>query len=83
MKVLHRFMTANVALLTMAAFAAPLAAAVELVRNGQPVAFVVIPAQASDVESYAAKELQYHVESSTGARWRVQRRSYKNVLHHL
>jgi hypothetical protein len=42
--------------------------AVEVVRDGKPVAVIVVPAQALPVESYAAKELQYHVEASSGAR---------------
>ncbi len=40
---------------------------VELVRNGKAVATIVIPEQALPIEAYAAKELQYHVEASTGA----------------
>ncbi len=41
--------------------------AVELVREGKPVAVIVIPAQPLPVETYAAKELQYHVEVATHA----------------
>jgi len=41
--------------------------AVELVRDGKPVAAIVVPAESLPVESYAARELQYHVEASTGA----------------
>lgn len=43
------------------------AQAVELVRDGRPVAAIVVPAEALPVESYAARELQYHVEASSGA----------------
>jgi hypothetical protein len=46
----------------------PPAAAVELVRNGKPLAAVVIPSQPLPVETYAAEELRYHIESATGAR---------------
>jgi len=42
--------------------------AVELVRDRKPVAAIVVPTRALAVESYAAQELQYHVEASTGAR---------------
>jgi hypothetical protein len=42
--------------------------AVDLVREGKPAGSIVIPAAPLPVESYAARELQYHVESSTGAR---------------
>jgi hypothetical protein len=41
--------------------------AVQVVRDGKPAACIVIPAKALAVESYAARELQYHVEASTGA----------------
>jgi hypothetical protein len=44
------------------------ASAVELVRDGKPLATIVIPAQPLPVESYAGKDLQYHIETSTGAR---------------
>ena len=44
------------------------AAAVELVRDGKPMAMIVIPTAPLPVESYAARELQYHVEVSSGAR---------------
>ena len=54
----------------LAAAIAPViqAGAVELVRDGKPVATIVIPTQPLEVEAYAAKELQYHIEASTGAR---------------
>jgi len=48
--------------------AAPPLTGLELVRDGNPLASIAIPAQALPVETYAAKELQYHLESSTGAR---------------
>lgn len=44
------------------------AAAVELVRGGKATATIIVPAQPSRVESYAAGELQYHVERATGAK---------------
>jgi hypothetical protein len=40
--------------------------AVELVRDGKPIATIVIPAHPLSVEAYAAKELQYHVKAATG-----------------
>lgn len=43
------------------------AAGSELVRNGKAIASIVVPARPSAVESYAAAELQYHIEASTGA----------------
>ncbi len=43
------------------------ALAVELVRDGKAVAVIVMPRHPSAVESYAAKELQYHIEAATGA----------------
>src|SRR5271166_327948 len=41
--------------------------AVELVRDGKPIATIVIPAHPLAVESYAAKELRHHVKAATGA----------------
>jgi hypothetical protein len=43
-------------------------AAFHLVRDGRSVATIVVPAQPLPVETYAAQELQYHVEAATGAR---------------
>jgi len=43
-------------------------AAVDLVRGGKAAASIVIPSHPLPVESYAAAELQYHVEASTGAK---------------
>ncbi|HZM03717.1 MAG TPA: DUF4838 domain-containing protein [Candidatus Saccharimonadales bacterium] len=43
------------------------ASGVDLVREERPVAAIVIPALPSRVESYAAKELQYHLAVATGA----------------
>ena len=57
-----------VAFMAVAVLLGPPAEASELVRDGKPLGSIVIPARPSPVESYAAKELQYHVESSTGAR---------------
>jgi len=44
------------------------AAAVELVRDGKAVASIVVPGKALSVETYAAAELQYHVQASTGVK---------------
>jgi len=41
--------------------------AVDIVRNGQAVAVILLPDNPYPVESYAAKELQYHIRQSTGA----------------
>jgi hypothetical protein len=57
--------------LQLAAAAALLALPVcgmDLVRDGQPLAAIVIPVRPLPVESYAARELQYHIEGSTGLR---------------
>lgn len=43
-------------------------AAVELVRDGKTVASIVTPVNPLPVETYAASELQYHIETSTGAK---------------
>jgi hypothetical protein len=44
------------------------ASAIELVRDGKPLASIVIPEKPLPVESYAADELQYHIEAATGAK---------------
>jgi hypothetical protein len=41
--------------------------AAELARDGKPLATIVVPASALAVESYAAKELLYHVQIASGA----------------
>ena len=41
--------------------------ALDLVRNGKPMATIVIPAQPLPVESYAAEEFRYHIKEATGA----------------
>jgi hypothetical protein len=51
----------------LAAFIGPSAIGLELVRDGKPVACIIVPSQPLPVESYAAKELQYHIESATGS----------------
>jgi len=43
-------------------------AGLELVRDGKPLASIVVPAQALPVETYAAQELQYHLEAAAGVR---------------
>jgi hypothetical protein len=58
----------GVACMAATTFLALPSAALDLAQNGKPVASIVIPVQPLPVESYAAKELQYHVEASTGAR---------------
>ena len=55
------------AFVVVVAVVGPSAAGVELVRDGKPLASIIIPAEPLPVESYAAKELQYHVESATGS----------------
>ena len=56
-----------VACVAVTAFVGSSATGLELVRDGKPVVSIIIPAKQLPVESYAAKELQYHVESATGA----------------
>ena len=56
-----------IAFVVVVAVVGPSAAGVELVRDGKPLASIIIPAEPLPVESYAARELQYHVESATGA----------------
>ncbi|HEY3863365.1 MAG TPA: DUF4838 domain-containing protein [Verrucomicrobiae bacterium] len=40
----------------------------QLVRGGKAAAVIVVPKSPLAVESYAARELQYHIERATGAR---------------
>jgi hypothetical protein len=54
-------------LTTVAALAAIPSFALDLVKDGKPAAAIIIPAQPLPVESYAAKELQYHIQRSTEA----------------
>jgi len=54
--------------MAVAALLALPASGLDLVREGKALATIVIPAQALPVEAYAAKELQYHIEVSTGLR---------------
>jgi hypothetical protein len=61
------FLLISMSAIAIAALLACPAAAVELVRGGKATGSIVIPAQAVPVESYAAKELQHHVELATGA----------------
>jgi len=49
------------------ALVGPSAAGLELVREGKPLASIIIPTEPLPVESCAARELQYHVELATGA----------------
>ncbi|MFA6931100.1 MAG: DUF4838 domain-containing protein, partial [Lentisphaeria bacterium] len=44
---------------------------IELVKNAQPQAAIVIAANASGVAKYAAKELQWHLEKATGASLKI------------
>lgn len=41
--------------------------AIDLVREGKPVSTIVIPSSPIEVETLAAKELQYHIKASTDA----------------
>ena len=61
------FRNRAIAFITVAGLWGFVADAVELVRDGKPVAVIVVPRQPSKVESYAAKELQYHIQCATGA----------------
>ena len=54
-------------------FMQPTAFSFDLVKDGKPLASIVIPAQPLPVESYAAQELQYHIEASTGTRLEILR----------
>jgi hypothetical protein len=56
-----------VASLLVASDSGSVAAALELVRDGKPVAAIVTPSHPLPVETYAAQELQYHVAAATGA----------------
>lgn len=47
---------------------APSAVALDLVQDGRAVANIVIPREPLAVESYAAKELQYHIERASAAK---------------
>jgi hypothetical protein len=58
----------QIVLIALTAALAFSASGLDLVRDGKAVAAIVIPAQPLPVESYAANELQYHIEVSTGAR---------------
>lgn len=44
------------------------AAALDIVTNGQPAATIVVPDEPLPVVSFAAEELQYHVERASGPR---------------
>ena len=59
---------ANLLALAIALRAAVPAAGLELVRDGKPLVGIILPAQPLPVETYAADELQYHIEAATGAR---------------
>src|SRR5580658_9321441 len=61
------FKNRAIAFFVLAGFWALVADAVELVRDAKPVAIIVVPKQPLKVESYAARELQYHVQCATGA----------------
>jgi hypothetical protein len=56
-----------VAFMALAMLAGGSASGLELVRDGKAVASIIVPAEPLSVESYAAKELQYHIKASTGA----------------
>jgi len=48
--------------------AGPIGAAVRIVSNGKPIAVIVTPDAPTPVVKYAAQELQYHIEQSTGVK---------------
>jgi hypothetical protein len=62
------FMRRFIVLIAMTCLLGLEAGAVELVRDGKAVGSIVVPAHPLAVESYAAKEVQYHVERATGAK---------------
>jgi hypothetical protein len=57
--------------IAVAAVIALPAFAVDLVKDGHAAASIVIPDEPSAVASYAAQELQYHIEVATGAKLRI------------
>jgi hypothetical protein len=61
------YRTKTIALIALAGLWCFAADAVELVRDAKPVAIIVVPDAPLQVESYAARELQYHVQCATGA----------------
>lgn len=73
-KILGRHCIAWLASIVIVAFA-PTAGALTWVKDGKPVAAIIIPANPSRVEFYAATELQYHVEASTGAKLAIAKES--------
>ena len=62
----HKLAIAVLSSLVGSLMGATAAEVVDLVRGGKIVATIVVPANALAVESYAAKELQYHVQAATG-----------------
>ncbi len=63
----HKKLVLSVSLMASLALLGSSAYAFEFVHDGQPAAAIIVPAQPLPVESYAAKELQYHIQISTGA----------------
>src|SRR5882724_5127982 len=59
--------TAGLMVALILATACRIASAVEIIQAGKPAASIVIPQNTLPVDQYAARELQYHVEISTGA----------------
>jgi hypothetical protein len=60
-------MAARLMLAIILAAACRIASAIDIVQIGKPAASIVVPQNALPVDQYAARELQYHVEISTGA----------------
>jgi hypothetical protein len=67
-KLIRSYMSTAIASMTVAGLWGFVARAAELVRDAKPMASIIVPRQPLRVESYAAKELQYHVECATGAK---------------
>ena len=70
-----RLVSIEILIITATAVSCGPAFALDLVKDGKPVASIVIPSQPLPVETYAAEELQYHVEAATGARLPIFRKT--------
>ncbi len=58
----------------------PAASAFDIVRDGRPAAIIVIPDAAPEIIPYAAGELVWHIEKSTGAKLQVVSESQLHTL---
>jgi hypothetical protein len=65
----------GVMLMTVSTMLISPGAALSLVQEGKPLAVIVVPSQALPVVSYAAEELQYHIEAATGAKLAIREES--------